>query len=180
MWQRCWLMWQHCQSCDNAVVNWCDSTVNHATVPLLIDVTAMLTGCDSAVNHATVQLLMWRHCWRYVTALSITGQCHHWCDSSVNVMQQRCWSHDCAVDHVTVLSSMWHCCQHDATVLLIMWQCRHQCDSAVNVMQQHCQSFCQMIGSTVRWSTVPSHAWKLCYAIDNKVIQRTVSSLKWL
>jgi hypothetical protein len=81
--------------------------------------------------------------------------------------------------HVTVLSLMCWRCWRDAAALSIMQQCRHWCDDTVNVMRQHCQSCCHMIDSTVTWSSAKSHAQQLCCAIDNKVIQRTVSSLNW-
>jgi hypothetical protein len=154
------VMWQHCRSCDSAV--------DHATVPSLMwqhcwhDATALSTWCDSAVDHATVPSLMWQHRQRDVTVLSIMWQCCRSCGS--------------AVDRATVPSVMWQHCQRDARVLLIMWQCRRWCEGTVNMIQQHCQSCCQMIGSTIKWSTsVQSHAQQLCWTIDNKVIQRTVS-----
>jgi hypothetical protein len=65
------------------------------------------------------------------------------------------------------------------TALSFMWLIRHWCDNTVDVMQEHCQSFCHMIDSAVTWLAAQSHAEQLCCAIDNKVVQRTVSSLNW-
>ncbi len=122
---------------------------------------------------ATALLIMRQRCQCDATALST------WCKSTVNVMRQRCRSCDITVDHAMVPLLMWQHYWCDATVLSIMQQCRCWCDSAVDMTRQHCQSCRRLIDSTGRWLTAQSHAQQVCWAIDNKVIQRTVSSLNW-
>jgi hypothetical protein len=147
------IMRQCCWSCDSAS----DGTVNMmwqrcwSSNSDILDVLALLTWCDSAVDHATVLLLLrWRRR-RDVTVLSIMQQCHCWCVGAVDVTQQRSWSCISAVNHVTVPLLMWQHCWHDVTALLIRQQC-HRCRvRVVNMLWQCCQSRGRAVLDVLTW-----------------------------
>ncbi len=137
-------MQQRCRSCNSAVVA----------------VLVLLTWCDSTVDHVTVPLLMWRHCRSDTTALLIMQQCRCWCVGPVDIMQQHCWSWYSAVVDVTALSMWCDSAVHHATALLIMQQSRGWCDGTVDMIPSYKQwkSFTRTIYPTLlKW-----HVLLLC------------------
>ncbi len=81
---------------------WCDGAV---AMMRFMWQRFMCDSCDSTVDHATVPLLMSQCCRHDATVLSIMRQCPRRCDGAVDVIQQLCWSCNGAVVDVTVLST---------------------------------------------------------------------------
>ncbi len=119
----------------------------------------------------------------HVTLLSIMQQCCCWCDSTVNVMRQHCWSCDSdrqccrscdsaiidvtalstwcdwAVDLVTALSTWCDSAVDHVTALSIMWQhCPSRDSAIVDVMAL--STWCNI---AVNHATVLSYDWQCCH-----------------